>query len=226
MTIGKHHYFLQQIDKAAKILDLLGDFPHAYQVLESILDDPEIDNYLTVKLETLAFLADICAHLQRFDEAQAYVDEAERIDLNFIDYGLMESSLEKLAHVKTAIDNKRQPVKTHSTQGTANMNDIPKAENLADMIQYQDGSVVSRTLLEKKSGTVTLFAFDQGQGLSEHSTPFDAMVQVLDGQAEIKISGQPYTVHQGQMLVMPANKPHALKAVQPFKMLLTMIKSQ
>lgn len=99
------------------------------------------------------------------------------------------------------------------------------AKKPGDMIEYQTESVVSKTLLEKETGTVTLFAFDKGQGLSEHTAPFDAMVQVLDGTAEITIAGHPVTVEQGEMLVMPANKPHALKAVDKFKMMLTMIRS-
>jgi len=97
---------------------------------------------------------------------------------------------------------------------------------LADMVEYQDNAIVSKTIIEKKTGTVTLFAFDQGQGLSEHTAPFDAMVHVLDGEVDIRISGNPYHLKQGEMIVMPADEPHALKAVKPFKMLLTMIKSK
>ena len=99
------------------------------------------------------------------------------------------------------------------------------ARNLADLVGYQEASVVSKTLLEKDTGTVTLFAFDKGQGLSEHTAPFDAMVCVLDGVAEITIAGNPVTLQQGEMLIMPANKPHSLKATERFKMMLTMIKS-
>jgi quercetin dioxygenase-like cupin family protein len=99
------------------------------------------------------------------------------------------------------------------------------ARNLAALTTYQDASVVSTTLIDKPTGTVTLFAFDEGQGLSEHTAPFDAMVCVLDGVVEITIAGNPVTVKQGEMLIMPANKPHALKAVKRFKMMLTMIKS-
>jgi quercetin dioxygenase-like cupin family protein len=106
------------------------------------------------------------------------------------------------------------------------MNDELKANTLVDMINYQEGAVVSITILEKQTGTVTLFAFDQDQGLSEHTAPFDAMVQILDGDVEIKISGKPFQLKQGEMIIMPANEPHALKAVKRFKMLLTMIKSQ
>ena len=97
--------------------------------------------------------------------------------------------------------------------------------NLAGMIEYQGDSVVSRTLIERETGTVTLFAFDEGQGLSEHTAPFDAMVFIVDGEAEIMISGTPYMVTQGEMIIMPADEPHALKAVNPFKMLLVMIRS-
>ncbi|MBT7698186.1 MAG: cupin domain-containing protein [Desulfobacterales bacterium] len=97
--------------------------------------------------------------------------------------------------------------------------------NLVDMVNYQNGSVVSQTIIDKKTGTVTLFAFDQGQGLSEHKAPFDALVQVMDGEVEITISGKPYNLKQGEFIIMPANEPHALKGVKSFKMLLTMIRS-
>ncbi len=96
---------------------------------------------------------------------------------------------------------------------------------LTDLVDYQDGSVVSREIISRKTGTVTLFAFDEGQGLSEHKAPYDAMVQLLDGEAEITIAGNPLQVREGEMLVMPANKPHALKALRRFKMILTMIRS-
>jgi quercetin dioxygenase-like cupin family protein len=99
------------------------------------------------------------------------------------------------------------------------------ASSLVNLVAYQEGSVVSKTLIEKKTGTVTLFAFDKGQGLSEHTAPFDALVCVLDGAAEIAISGNPVTVRQGEMLVMPANEPHALRAIEQFKMMLIMIRS-
>jgi len=101
----------------------------------------------------------------------------------------------------------------------------PQVINLADSIQYQDGSVVSREIMKKKTGTVTLFAFDAGQGLSEHTTPFDAAVYVLDGEAEITIDGGPYRVGRDEMIIMPADRPHALKANERFKMLLIMIRS-
>lgn len=94
-----------------------------------------------------------------------------------------------------------------------------------ELIAYQKDSVVSRTLIARPSGTVTLFAFDQGQGLSEHTAPFDALVSIIDGEAEIIISGQPYILQGGEMIIMPAGEPHALNALKQFKMLLTMIKS-
>ena len=97
--------------------------------------------------------------------------------------------------------------------------------DMAEMIAYQDDSVVSRTIAKKESGTITVFAFDRGQGLSEHTAPFDAMVHVLDGEAEIIISGKPRRVAAGQMIVMPADEPHALNAVDRFKMVLIMLKS-
>jgi len=100
-----------------------------------------------------------------------------------------------------------------------------RAYKLAELIDYQTGAVVSRTLIKKPTGTVTLFAFDTGEGLSEHSAPFDAMVWVLDGKAEITIAGKPHRLTAGEMIVMPANQPHALKAVERFKMLLVMIRS-
>jgi quercetin dioxygenase-like cupin family protein len=96
---------------------------------------------------------------------------------------------------------------------------------LADLGDYQDGSVVSRTLIDKKEGTVTFFAFDEGQGLSEHTAPFDALAYVIEGEAEIVISGNPHRVKGGEIILMPANEPHSLEAVKKFKMLLTMIRS-
>ena len=101
-----------------------------------------------------------------------------------------------------------------------------KALDIEKLVEYQDGTVVSREVIKKELGTVTFFAFDQGQGLSEHSAPFDAMVQVIDGEAEITISGEVNTVKAGEVIIMPANEPHALQAVnKPYKMILTMIKS-
>jgi len=100
-----------------------------------------------------------------------------------------------------------------------------RATRVADLAGYQEGSVVSRTLVDKKAGTVTLFAFARGQGLSEHTAPYDAMVYVLDGEAEITISGRPVRVTQGEMAIMPASEPHSVRAITSFKMLLTMIRS-
>jgi quercetin dioxygenase-like cupin family protein len=100
-----------------------------------------------------------------------------------------------------------------------------QAVTLADLIEYQDGSVVSRTIIDKEAGTVTLFAFDQGEGLSEHTAPYDALVYILDGEAKVTISGKPVRLKTGEMTIMPANEPHALSAVTKFKMLLIMIRS-
>jgi len=96
--------------------------------------------------------------------------------------------------------------------------------DMAGLVSYQDGAVISREIIKKKTGTVTLFAFDKGQGLSEHTAPFDALVYGLDGEVEVTISGQPLRVQAGQMVIMPAGKPHALKALERFKMLLVMIR--
>ena len=102
---------------------------------------------------------------------------------------------------------------------------VPKVESLKDLVNYQDGSVVSREIIRKSTGTVTIFAFDKGQGLSEHTAPFDALITILDGDAEVTIAGQPYHLEQGQMVILPVNKTHALKALSKFKMLLVMIRS-
>jgi quercetin dioxygenase-like cupin family protein len=113
-----------------------------------------------------------------------------------------------------------------SDSGSQNKDElIGHVLKLVDLVDYQQGSVVSRTIIDKKEGTVTLFAFDEGQGLSEHTTPFDALVFILDGNAEVSIEGKPHDVKNGEMLIMPANKPHALKAVKKFKMLLVMVKA-
>jgi quercetin dioxygenase-like cupin family protein len=93
-----------------------------------------------------------------------------------------------------------------------------------EIINYQNGSVVSRTVIKKPTGTVTYFAFDEGEGLSEHTAPFDALVSIIDGTAEVIISGKPFIVSAGEMIIMPANEPHALKAINKFKMMLVMIK--
>ncbi|MBI2161664.1 MAG: cupin domain-containing protein [Candidatus Rokubacteria bacterium] len=106
------------------------------------------------------------------------------------------------------------------------MDDSPaQVSRLVDLVGYQDGAVVSRTVLKRPAGNVTLFAFDAGQELSEHTAPYDALVQVLDGEAEIAIAGRPHRVRAGDMIVMPANQPHAVRAPARFKMLLTMIRS-
>lgn len=100
-----------------------------------------------------------------------------------------------------------------------------KILNTSESIEYATGAVVSKTIIKKPAGNVTLFAFDLGEGLSEHTAPYDAMVQVLDGSVEITIAGNPYLVKTGQSIIMPATIPHALKAVERFKMLLVMIKN-
>jgi quercetin dioxygenase-like cupin family protein len=101
----------------------------------------------------------------------------------------------------------------------------PQVSDLAGMVSYQDGTVVSRTLVKKPTGTLTLFAFDEGEGLSEHTAPFDALVYVIEGTVEISISGKPYVVGAGQTITMPADEPHGLKAKTRLKMLLAMIRS-
>jgi len=100
-----------------------------------------------------------------------------------------------------------------------------KVARLDDLVDYQEGSVVSRTIVDRKTGTVTLFAFDVGQGLSEHTVPFDALVYLINGEAEIVISDKEFRLKEGEMLIMPANEPHTLKAVSKFKMLLVMVRS-
>ena len=102
---------------------------------------------------------------------------------------------------------------------------VAKALKLNDLAEYQAGSIVSRTLIDKPTGTVTLFAFDEGQGLSEHTAPFDALVCVLEGESEITISGTPIRLRGGDMIIMPAHEPHAVKAAKKLKMMLTMIRS-
>ena len=96
---------------------------------------------------------------------------------------------------------------------------------MVDLADYQEDSIVSRTLIDKKAGTVTFFAFDEEQGLSEHVAPYDALVCILDGEAEVTISGKVYHLKEGEMILMPANKPHALRAVKRFKMMLIMVKT-
>lgn len=99
-----------------------------------------------------------------------------------------------------------------------------EALKLKKMVEYQNGSVTSKEIIKKDSGTITLFAFDKGQGLSEHTAPFDALINVLDGQAEVKISGEPFIVKEAESIIMPANKPHSIQAIERFKMLLVLIK--
>jgi quercetin dioxygenase-like cupin family protein len=105
--------------------------------------------------------------------------------------------------------------------------DVTKAQpsKVITLADYQSGSIVSRTIIDRKTGTITLFAFDEGQGLSEHKTPYDALVHILDGEAELIISGKTIQVKEGEIVIIPANKPHTLKATTKFKMLLTMIRS-
>lgn len=107
------------------------------------------------------------------------------------------------------------------------MSTAPKSQKLSmlDLVSYQEGSVVSRQITKTEAGNVTLFAFDAGQELSEHTAPYDALVHVLEGEAEIHISGQPYLLSGGEAIIMPADEPHALRATQKFKMLLTMIRA-
>jgi quercetin dioxygenase-like cupin family protein len=102
---------------------------------------------------------------------------------------------------------------------------VAKISKLENLIEYQQGSVVSRPIIDKKTGNMTLFAFDENQSLSEHTVPYDAMVYVIDGEVEITISGKPLRLKKSEMTIMPANEPHALAAKTKFKMLLTMIKS-
>jgi quercetin dioxygenase-like cupin family protein len=95
----------------------------------------------------------------------------------------------------------------------------------SELVNYQDGAVVSREIFKKPTGSVTLFAFDEGQGLSEHTAPFDALVQVVGGDTEIMITGKPHHLRGGEMILMPAGQPHALRALKRFKIMLTMIRS-
>ncbi|MHA1642366.1 MAG: cupin domain-containing protein [Promethearchaeota archaeon] len=106
------------------------------------------------------------------------------------------------------------------------MAELPEILNLKEYIDYQEGSVVSKMLINKPEGSITIFAFDKGEGLSEHTTPFDAFVYLIEGKAEITISGKSHVLEEGQMIIMPANEPHALKALERYKMMLVMIKSK
>lgn len=102
---------------------------------------------------------------------------------------------------------------------------LGQVTKLIDLAEYQEDAVVSRTIIDRTTGTVTIFAFDKGQGLSEHKAPFDALVYILDGEAEVTISGKPLQLRAGEMVIMPANRPHALMAIKRFKMVLIMVKS-
>ena len=102
---------------------------------------------------------------------------------------------------------------------------IAKVNKLDTLVSYQEGSIVSRTIIDKKTGTLTLFAFWKGQALSEHTAPFDALVYLLDGEADVVIAGKTYRLKQGEIIIMPANEPHALNALTNFKMMLVMIKA-
>jgi len=102
---------------------------------------------------------------------------------------------------------------------------VSEVNRLTDLVDYQQDSVVSRTIIKGKTGTVTAFAFDEGQGLSEHTAPYDALVHVIDGRAKITVSGETLELGQGEAVILPANEPHALEAAQRFKMVLTMIRS-
>lgn len=107
----------------------------------------------------------------------------------------------------------------------SNKDFIGKRLELLNLVEYQSGSVVSKTLIDKKVGTITLFAFDKGQGLSEHTAPYDAFVYVFDGEAVVTINGTPHNVKQGEIIIMPAGKPHELKAEKRYKMMLVMIRA-
>ena len=101
----------------------------------------------------------------------------------------------------------------------------PDVTRVVDLVSYQDGTIVSRIVMKRETGSLTLFAFDAGQELSEHTSPYDAVVHLLDGEASVTIAGRPYRLRAGDMITMPANQPHAVKATSRFKMLLTMIRS-
>jgi len=103
--------------------------------------------------------------------------------------------------------------------------EFSQPSRIADLIDYQEGAVVSKTLVDKKSGTITLFAFDKNQGLSEHKAPYDVLIQLLDGEAQVTVADKLFVLRTGESIVLPANSPHALRAFQRFKMLLVMIKS-
>ena len=110
-------------------------------------------------------------------------------------------------------------------ENTSNNELMENVSKLKELVTYEKNAVVSKTLINLKTGTITLFSFDEGQGLSEHSAPFDALVCIVDGVGEISIGGKPFKLSEGDAIIMPANKPHAVKATKKFKMLLVMIKS-
>lgn len=111
------------------------------------------------------------------------------------------------------------------TKNASPLNHDPEIMRLSELVEYQTGSVVSRTLIKKEKGTLTLFAFDEGEALSEHTVPFDAFVYIADGMANITIEGQLYQLSAGEAIILPANRPHAVKAIKRFKMLLIMIRA-
>jgi quercetin dioxygenase-like cupin family protein len=108
------------------------------------------------------------------------------------------------------------------------MNDISKPDVLSirNLVEYQQETIVSRTIINKEAGTLTIFAFDKGQSLSEHTAPFDALLNVIEGEVEVVISGQKHNLKAGEIIIMPANEPHAVRAIEKFKMMLIMIKSK
>jgi len=130
----------------------------------------------------------------------------------------LESPLRAAKEIMASSDMSSQP---------QNKSEMPIAEvvRLADLVNYQDGSVISRTILKRATGTLTLFAFDEGEGLSEHTAAFDAVAHVLEGEAEITVSGKSLRAAAGEAVLLPANQPHSLKALGAFKMLLTMLRS-
>lgn len=127
-----------------------------------------------------------------------------------------------MSELAAPVDTDRQQTANSKTKGEI----VPaEADRVVELANYQEGSVVSRVLIRRSTGDVTLFAFDEGQELSEHTAPFDALVHVLEGRAEIVIAGKPFELGAGEVILMPANRPHALRAISRFKMLLIMIRS-
>ena len=114
---------------------------------------------------------------------------------------------------------------THSLKELDSKNLAAKVARLSDLVDYQENAIVSRTIIDKKTGTITLFAFDEGQSLSEHTAPFEVLVYILDGEAEVAISGKHLNLKIGEMTIIPTNEPHALRALKKFKILLVMIRS-